>query len=439
MITVRGPGIIRAASPSYADVSAAVSAAVPGDTIIVPAGTATWSSQLVITKSVSLIGAGIGQTIITSGFLGTEFNSNNFIIYYNVENDPIKTFRVSGFTFDGGGLCEPLRIDNQSDDGSEARIRIDHCTFQNIGSNKAMYWQWGTVYGVVDNCIFNPNDTATIPPRARCIFVLGNNGVSWTHTAYDFGDANNLYFEDCIFYWQSMPFQGGGGGRYAIRHCIFNYIGIQSGTAWGLDNHGNYLGGNYSGFGVEVYDNTWNMNGYSINLIDMRGGKGLIYNNYFQNASLIVAKVREEGSTAFRGHDKNNPPSINPINRQPQHLSDFYIWNTYRNMTKYFHPTNQLPFVDETIDYGDTRYVDYDASLAYKGVVPRENVHFWREVPSFNGSTGMGSGPLSSRPSLCTLEGAAWWATDENRLYRWRNGAWQLYYTPYTYPHLLRK
>jgi len=422
MITVRTSGTITAASPSFADVRAAVSAAVPGDTVIVPAGTATWSSQLVITKSVSLIGAGIGQTIITSGFSGTEYSSNNFIIYYNVENDSIKSFRVSGFTFDGGGLCEPLRIDNQSIDGSEARIRIDHCTFQNIGSHGALYWQWGTVYGVVDNCIFNPNDTATIPPRGRCIVVLGNNYVSWMHTAYDFGDVNNLYFEDCIFYWQDMPFQGGGGGRYAIRHCTFNYIGIQSGTAWGLDNHGNYSGGNYSGFGVEVYDNTWNMNGYPINLIDMRGGKGLIYNNYFQNAGpYIVAQVREESN------DNNNPPSINPINGQPQHLSDFYIWNTYRNMTKYFHPTNKLPFVGGTIVYGD------------KGVVPREDVHFWREVPSFIGSTGMGSGPLLSRPSSCALEGAAWWASDENRLYRWHNGAWQLYYTPYTYPHPLRK
>ena len=40
---------INAASCSYADVSAAVSAASPGDTVSVPSGTCTWNTQLNIT------------------------------------------------------------------------------------------------------------------------------------------------------------------------------------------------------------------------------------------------------------------------------------------------------------------------------------------------------------------------------------------------------
>ena len=50
----------------------------------------------------------------------------------------------------------------------------------------------------------------------------------------------------------------------------------------------------------------------------------------------------------------------------------------------------------------------------------------------------MGVGLLSERPVSCTLEGAGYWTTDEEKLYRWKNRAWELYYTPYIYPHPLR-
>jgi len=42
-------GTIKATSPSFADVSAAVAAAGRGDTVTVPAGSATWSSTLTLT------------------------------------------------------------------------------------------------------------------------------------------------------------------------------------------------------------------------------------------------------------------------------------------------------------------------------------------------------------------------------------------------------
>src|SRR4030095_6593345 len=47
---------INARSPSLADVSTAVASAAKGDTVIVPAGTASWTSTLVINKPITLIG-----------------------------------------------------------------------------------------------------------------------------------------------------------------------------------------------------------------------------------------------------------------------------------------------------------------------------------------------------------------------------------------------
>src|SRR5438552_14327336 len=47
---------INAASPSFNHVAAAISLASDGDTLIIPAGTASWTAGLVITKGITLKG-----------------------------------------------------------------------------------------------------------------------------------------------------------------------------------------------------------------------------------------------------------------------------------------------------------------------------------------------------------------------------------------------
>ena len=56
---------VNAGNDSLASVQAAVNSASSGDTVVIPSGTATWVSTLIITKDINLIGAGIGQTTIT--------------------------------------------------------------------------------------------------------------------------------------------------------------------------------------------------------------------------------------------------------------------------------------------------------------------------------------------------------------------------------------
>ena len=48
--------IRNAASPSLADVTAAINSAADGDTVMLPAGTAVWNSTLRITKGIALQG-----------------------------------------------------------------------------------------------------------------------------------------------------------------------------------------------------------------------------------------------------------------------------------------------------------------------------------------------------------------------------------------------
>jgi hypothetical protein len=436
-----------AATCSLADVQAAYALCDAGDIITVPAGDADWT-QLAFTKCVSLIGAGIGQTNIRAVFSGTAGgNANNFLVYYLISAATKVNFRISGFSFDHNLGCEGILITNNST--TPARVRIDHISQSNldIRASARTIETWGIVWGVVDNSVFYYDDYTYA--KYRLLSPYGYNQTSWQQTKWDFGSADNLYFEDNTFYIYTMPITGGQGGRYCLRHN--NFIlnnGAASTTLYLLDSHGNYARDdltpyNWSAFGVEFYENTIDVKGRPLNILDLRGGKALVYNNYITNGSAtahaIESKCREENSSGIRGHDSLCPPAENSISGQPQHVSDYYTWNTYKDGVKFFHPSGQHPWIQSTVDYADPATFGYDASLADHGVVPRKDVHVFSEVASFNGSTGMGSGLLAARPATCTLDGAAYWATDTSTLYRWKEGAWSAFFTPYTYPHPMRE
>src|ERR1700720_710080 len=56
--------VINARSASLADVNSAVASASDGDTVAVPAGSASWTSTLSVTKGITLQGAGSDTTVI---------------------------------------------------------------------------------------------------------------------------------------------------------------------------------------------------------------------------------------------------------------------------------------------------------------------------------------------------------------------------------------
>jgi len=85
-----------AASCSYADVSAAYTASVAGDTVTVPAGTCNWgTSTLTVSKAITLMGAGKTLTILT----GAHSSSVPFITLSTGSNAQFAA-RITGFKFD---------------------------------------------------------------------------------------------------------------------------------------------------------------------------------------------------------------------------------------------------------------------------------------------------------------------------------------------------
>ncbi len=408
VITVRH--IITAASPSYADVSAAISSAVSGDTVIVPAGTAIWPSQLVITKGIKLIGAGIGNTVITSNYT----NSDNvlwlgswFIVY--APNSPAlnEAFRLSGFTFNCANKCRGVYIyTGNSVSTPLTNIRVDHNYIYNC-YKYGTFNVFGAIWGVADNNIFD----------GGYISVDGYDN-EWSVRAFNFGSADAFYFEDnTIIGHDDCLIRSEMGARWVSRYNTYDATLCSNGLWPNHDMHGNQGSAGWNScMGVEIYNNTINLGTFNGDLTDQRGGKALVYNNVINTTGTITLSVREEWPDSW------NTPDHNLISGQPQHISDTYSWNNLKNGGG----NNVATRVTQTYDYGGGH------------VVPTINKEFWYQGAAFDGTSGVGIGLLSARPTTCTA-GVGYWATDTKTLYRaTATNVWTAYYTPFTYPHPLR-
>ena len=404
-IAVKQPGIITAVSPALADVSAAVAAANSGDTVIVPAGTAIWSSQFVITKGIKLIGTGIGNTVITSNY-----SSGGTLVVYAPSNPSAnEPFRLSGFSWNLAGKCGWLAF-NIGSNRRVTNIRIDHNHEYNpsLSATTIVHEDGGEVCGVSDNNVL----------EISFIRIFGAESYSWTNFPFYFGSAEDFYYEDNdITVVSGGPgglVQGEAGERYAFRH---NTITAKLDCFALFDAHGNMGSGNNAGtMGIELYDNTINAENHTIEFVYHRGGMGLVYNNTIVSPSSAYIQMSEEIA------DSLNPPATNPTTGEPQHVSNSYYWGNKIS------PNTNIP-----VGVGTTLYY---SSLGRN--VPLANYDYWDYNASFNGTSGVGVGPLASRPATCTT-GVGYWATDESILYRaTATNTWMVYYKPYTYPHPLR-
>jgi hypothetical protein len=433
--------VIQAASPSYADVSAAIARAKAGDTVLIPAGSTTWSQQLEITKPINLIGAGIGNTVITSAYHPADPNrykqvKENYLMAYYPSNPSTTAetpFRISGFTLNGGANSFGIILYNPTI-YTQKYVRVDHVRVYNLlgRASSTIYGGrpfqiWGEFFGVMDNCVIG-EVTGTY------ITVDGKDAMwSTPGEVYDYGSANMFFFEDNTFYGADgyMIISSEMAARFCIRHNDFDGTGMTDGCYPAFDSHGNQPGAHCATMGVEIYENTLK-NNYGVYFFGQRGGKALVYNNdVIMTAGSAWIVVRDEYN------DGAEPTRIPPTNTagEPQHPSDSYYWGNTRNGVRY---ARLDPHVPQTVDYSDTSDPHYYLPLAYKGIVPRKEREFWHEQDAFDGTTGVGLGLLSSRPATCT-KGVAYWATDTKTLYKCTaTNTWTAYYTPYTYPHPLR-
>ena len=262
---------VTAVSPSLSDVTSALSKAADGDTVVVPGGTATWTSGLVIKKAITLQGMGVGSTIIKDGMQ----NGTRLLSFGLVSGKPS---RLTGIEFQNGGASNHtngvLGFVGQNQLNGQS-MRIDHCKFNGLKGNV----QLNTIIGVADH-----NAIITDVGGFFAIFDCYWNGAttiygdkSWA-SPINFGGPQFFFIEDNSFVGTAITTRsmtdGYAGARFVVRHND-----IQDG---GVTNHGlDSTGRTRSGLAMEIYNNNFHQTTTNKGnwLGQLRGGVAIMHDN----------------------------------------------------------------------------------------------------------------------------------------------------------------
>ncbi len=487
------------AGSTSAQVQSAINSAGNGAVITLAAGSYTLSTWVQFSNSA-------GATLICASVGACTINYTTNQVFGGISFGGINTnfYRISGFVFDAGGSgagTGAIWFDNASGTSPVVMsgpsglggIRIDHNTFQDMSSAAVAIFfghnnpsgatvPIGNYYGVIDHNTFT-NSIAMIPLQ-----YLGYPNPS--PPANQLGTVNNLFFENNTINFASMPNEssaactdGWGGGAYVVRY------NTSSDCVWAA--HGATHGGGMANY--EFYNNTvvLDTNATGLSPIDcyrcfhLQGsGTAMAFNNTFtapggKNTEVIsVADYRAystgpsidaglvtcDGTVSGYSYDDITFSDGNtsggygyPCWHQPGrdfygNYAPMYAWNNYWSDTG-----AEIGIV--VPDFGGTPPPSCTTGsagncdfLSYQMVSNRE----WFNAVSasaqtstispFNGTTGMGFGPVANRSTTCTTStqsgaGVGYFATDvgaQGTLYTCSaTNVWTVYYVPYTYPHPL--
>ena len=295
-LSLAGGSVIRAKSVSFGDVSSAVRSAHDGDTVVIPEGTASWTSTLVMDKGITLQGETTvngnepGKFIVTErtvildnvSRIRSAGKANKFddlaVIYGNFS--PSQLPRITGITFKVGSITTQDYSSAVLLEGTCPNVRIDHCNFYHLTRNNL--FTSGNLFGVCDHCQFENNagsgriniNHSTYTPAGDTKSYNNGDG-SWIDGP-NFGSNRFWFFEDCAF----RSVEGGHHGnldgqlgmRRVIRHCYF------FGTFDGY--HGTESGQRQRGSrAAETYLNTYDTRTNEVNLSQLRAGTDLRWGN----------------------------------------------------------------------------------------------------------------------------------------------------------------
>jgi hypothetical protein len=320
--------VINATSPSLTDVRRAIASAADGDTVMVPAGTASWTSNLTITKSITIQ----GQTT-TNTDDGTA-NDRTILVdnlarvgggrgYFHCTTNAGQSLRITGITFSGlNGSQSPMSNGAIRLGGSSDHVRIDHCHFAYL-HHGPMIAVYGAIFGVSDHNIF---DHFVDQNFSHSIWMANYGGHDHGDGAYaedaGFGGPKFFFIEDN---WISFDSWGGGagggvdaffGGKYVFRHNrVWNAttLGHSTASSW------------VRGRGVraqEIYNNEWHFN--NPGTIDgTTGGSLIAHDNTFDGVAQRGFELQ-----VYRQFWSYGPPFYGADGTQPWDVNDLHLYES---------------------------------------------------------------------------------------------------------------
>lgn len=463
-------------------VQTAINNATAGDTICIPAGSQTWTTataftpSVTINKAVTLQGTtsctGSPVTCVDGTVIndGTGSGSSEVVLFMNTANA-----RVTGISFK-----DPRAL---SDAKGVVDIRCGSCRFDHnsltqtnsVSAPHGIMAYWPTSGSIlIDHNYIRDHNASVDVFGARS----GSDGtypgdLSW-ETALTLGSDNAVYIEDNNF--DHTVRLDGAYDAYSGARVVFRYNTVSKTS---IGSHGLDSGGLRSALSQEVLRNTFTNSGGAYDVWwSTRGGTALILANTINptggsyNAHMRISNFRSNDvSCGVCGSwTLCNGTTVYDQNTTGQ---QGYICRDQAGRGPETDSVNDWPVNTVTPTFSEALYPIYSSGNDFKGAAPSisnvgigssdgtltnvtrvqtyhilNNRDFYVEVPSFDGTTGTGSGTLAARPATCTA-GVAYWATDQGSwnqaggsqgvLYKCTStNTWTLYYTPYTYPHPLQ-
>jgi hypothetical protein len=252
------------------------------------------------------------------------------------------------------------------------------------------------------------------------------------------------------------------GGRMVIRHNTMNSVGV--------DVHPTGGAGRIRGCrSTEIYGNTFQTtfgnNSPTYTGFWISSGTALVWGNTYTGyeSMMEIHSMRRDNSTypqsatpngwgycgtSFDGvgskWDGNNPASSGyPCLDQPGRGKSDLLINAFPNAinavtgTTAWPHQNLEPLYEWLNNWSQVSAYPRNKVNNTNSTVFTENQDYYQDASSFTGTSGVGSGLLSARPSTCTPM-VAYWATDTSTLYQCSStNTWTAYYKPFTYPHPL--
>lgn len=458
-----------AESCSTAHVQAKIDEAARGDTVSVPAGTCTWTSRVLITKAIILIGAGSGEggtTIINNdptctleyGDVNSDCNINfgahanwcgngggQGIITYipsSSSDDENVIFSVSGFRFEQHAdlyQVGMIKIINQSSTPLRKVMVYDNVFAMREDSSASWYSLQFNFHGYVWGVIYNNTINAKLPysyfdgPELDTVDGGGcaqPKGIhTWKSMTFSLGSTDTMIVEDNtinIKYRASYPYMatGNGGNGYVLRYNTINNYTAGIGLAAGPQLHSAYVN-NTAPKGLEIYGNYFY--GYSTAtfspfLMLGRGGKLTAWNNLTQSAGTTNPgiELKHECDESLGNMATTHAcPSDTLYNTALRCASDGqppHVHNSYFFQNRHGTGTSLMTNVTANTTGGSTTVCG--ATYVQANVQPLvANQNYWKDNTSCTGTTcatGIGCG--STLPT-CTggcPAGVGFWLTTQS-------------------------
>ncbi len=390
-----------AADASYAAVLAAYNACAEGDTLVIPAGTATWGSTLTVAKGITIQGAGGTATVITA----SNPASTSPLIALSPGAD--KPQRVTGIGFVGGRHINVSGANNGS--YCLTQVRVDHCKFSSTTAD-AM-WVTGWVEGLIDHCDFLNTD--------RGILLLGDDSLAWAREITA-GTQHALFIEDCTFTTDSfhsgmMDYQiyHQQGARSVTRHCIFDSSAASGIDGYVYDTHGSqdYLPGGAGFRGqpiTELYECAIHLH-HSWNPMHARGGSILVHDLVIDSVGSVGDWFQLEEEEAWQSSWFDPLRTVWPAQDQ---IANSFFWSNTLNGADAGEPALNTPASEATFIQRDRDYF----------------MHAPAAIGGKTSYTGARNGGSQSAPTEADTGSAVFSSSGPNAYYP---------YTPYQYPHPL--